>query len=110
MKFFLDSTRLLVAGFIGFMLATTGIALLPEIGTPAARLICPVPRAQSRASSTATSSTVTRTFYCPTTGAKDRNITLWVAVVSALLYTAIGYGLGTLLGGMMLLNNKISSR
>jgi hypothetical protein len=103
MKFFLDSTRLLVAAFIGFMLATTGIALLSEIGNPAAR-------AQSRSLSTATSSTVTRTFYCPILGAKDRNITLWVVAVSALLYTGIGYVLGTLFGGAMLLKNNRSSR
>ncbi len=106
MKFLLDSTRFLVAAFIGLMLATTGIALLPEIGAPGATLICTTFKAQSRTSSTASSSTVTRRFYCPSLGGKDRNITLWVAVVSAVLYMGIGYLLGTIFRGAMLLFKK----
>ncbi len=89
-----DSTRLLVAGFVGFMLATAGIAVFGVIGKPAAQLICPGSRLESSAYSTPTSSTVTRTFLCPSPGRRERNVTVWVAVVSALSYTAVGYALG----------------
>ena len=109
MKLIWDSTRLLVTAFIGFMLATTGIAFFPEIGTPAAKIICTNSRQQSRGSSTATSSTVTRAFYCPTSSGKDQNITVWVAVVSALLYTLIGYVLGMIYSAVMLIVPKKTS-
>lgn len=90
-----DITRLLVAGWVGFMLATAGIAIWPVIGQPAARLICPGSKLASSSFSTPTSSTVTRTFLCPNPGGPVQNVTVWVAVVSGLIYSAAGYALGT---------------
>ncbi|MCE9624566.1 MAG: ribosomal protein L7/L12 [Deltaproteobacteria bacterium] len=78
-------TRLLFSLFVGFMLATAGLAIFPAIGKVSGPFVCDggiVVNSNHYNPSPGTSVT-TRHFYCP----DYREVTLRVAFVSGLLYS-----------------------
>jgi len=79
--------RLIAALFMGFMMATAGLALFPAVGKMASPFLCEgTIQVESHTYRRPGETTVTRNFFCP----DGREVTFRTAGISCLIYSAAG--------------------
>jgi len=101
------TSRILASLFIGFMMATAGLAVFPAVGKVASPFLCvgtiqvqshtyrPVPG----------STTVTRNFFCP----DGREVTWRTALISGAIYIVAAYLLLSIISGLRSLWKKLKT-